>query len=89
MHLLAMELNLKKGLMDLMVANAVFERKAWAAMQYEVQTKGLQKIGILPTSQQTQGEESKEDADKKSGKPTGNCAGFSDEDRSIFNSRLI
>ena len=55
MHLLAMELNLKKGSMDLMVANTVVERKTRAAMQYEVQTEGLRKIGILSTSQQTQG----------------------------------
>ena len=81
MHLLAMELKLKEGSMDLLVANAVVRRKTRAAMQHEVQTKGLQKIGILPTSQQTQGGESKEDADKESGKPTGNCAGFSDKDR--------
>ena len=81
MHLLAMKINLEKGSMDLMVANAIVERKTQAAMQYDVQTKGLQKIGILPTSQQTQGGESKEDADKESGKPTGNCAGFSDKDR--------
>ena len=81
MHLLAMELNLKKGLMDLMVANAVVERKTRAAMQSEVRTKGLRKIGILPPSQQTQGGESKEDADKESGEPTGNCAGLSDKDR--------
>jgi len=44
MHLLAMELNLEKGLLDLMVANAVVERKTWAAMQYEVQTEELLKI---------------------------------------------
>ena len=44
MHLLATELNLKKGPMDLMVANAVAERKTRAAMQSEVQTEGLQKI---------------------------------------------
>ena len=37
-HLLATEINLEKGLMDLMVANAVVERKTWAAMQSEVQT---------------------------------------------------
>ena len=39
-------------------------------MQNEVQTKGLRKIGILPTSHKTQGGESKEDADKESGEPT-------------------
>ena len=81
MHLLAMELNLEKGLLDLTVANTVVERKTRDAMQHDVQTEGLQKIGILTTSQQTQGGEAKEDADKKSGKPTGNCAGFSEEDR--------
>ena len=36
MHLLAMELDLKKGSMHLMVANAVAKRKTRAAMQYEV-----------------------------------------------------
>ena len=81
MHLLAMELNLKKGSMDLMVANTVFERKTRAAMQHEAQTEGLQKIGILPTTQLTQGGEAKEDAYKKSGEPTGKCAGFSDKER--------
>ena len=50
MHLLAMELNLKKGSMDLMVANSVVKCKIRAAMLYEVQTKGLRKIGILPPS---------------------------------------
>ena len=82
MHLLAMELNLKKGLMDLLVANAVVKRNTWSAMQHEVQTEGLRKIGILPTSKQTQGGESKEDADKESNELTENRAGFSYEDRS-------
>ena len=84
MHLMAMELNLKKGSMDLMVANAVVERKTRVTMQSEVQTKGLRKICILPSSQQTQGWKPKEDADKESGKPTGSCAGFSDKDRSTI-----
>ena len=83
-HLLAMELNLKKGSMDLLMANFVVKRKTKAAMQYEMQTESLRKIGILPTSQPTQGGESKKDADKESGKPTGNCAGLSDKDRSTM-----
>ena len=37
-HLLAMELNLKRVSMDLMVANTVFKCKTRAAMQNEVQT---------------------------------------------------
>ena len=85
MHLLAMEPNLKQGSMDLMVANAVVERKTQATMQSEVQTEGLGKIVILPPSPQTQGGESKRDADKESRKPTGNCAGFSSKDRSTIN----
>ena len=36
MHLLARELNLVTGSLELMVANAVVERKARAAMQSEV-----------------------------------------------------
>ena len=53
MHLLAMEINLKKGLMAHMMANAAAERRMRAAMQFDVQTKILQKFGIVPTSQQT------------------------------------
>ena len=84
MHLLAMEINLEKCLLELTVANSVVERKTWATMQSEVQTKELRKIGNLPPFPQTQGGESKEDADKESGEPTGNCAGFSEEDRSTI-----
>ena len=50
MHLLAMELNLEKGLLALRVANSVVERKTQATMQSEVQTKELRKIGNLPLS---------------------------------------
>ena len=81
MHLLAMELNLEKCLLELTVANSVVESKTRATMQSEVQTEKLWKIGNIPPFPQTQGGESKEDADKESGEPTGNCAGFSDEDR--------
>ena len=49
-----------------------------------MQTKILQKIGILPTSQQIQDGTSKENVDKEGGEPTGTCAGFSDEDRSTM-----
>ena len=80
-HLLAMEFNLKEGSMDLMVTNTAAKRRTQAAMQYDIQTKILRKIGILPTSQQTQGRESKEDVDKEGSEPTGTCAGFSDKDR--------
>ena len=84
MHLLAMELNLEKGSLAHMMANTDAKRRTWSAMQYDMQTKILQKIGILPTSQQTQDGESKEDVDKEGGESTGTCAGFSDEDRSTM-----
>jgi hypothetical protein len=61
LHLLAMELNLEKGLMGHMMANAAAKRRIRAAMQFDMQTKILQKINILPTSQLTQDGESKED----------------------------
>ena len=48
MHLLAMELNLEKGSLELTVANAVVERKTRAAMQSEVRTEELRKICNLP-----------------------------------------
>ena len=67
-----------------MVANSIVEHKTRDAMLYEGQTMELRMLGILPFYQQTHGGESKEDADKKSGKPTGNCAGFSDKDRSTI-----
>ena len=38
-HLLAMELNLKEGSLELTVANSVVERKLRAAIPYEVQAK--------------------------------------------------
>ena len=44
MRLLAIELNLEKGSLELTVANVIAERKTQAAMQYQVQTKVLQKI---------------------------------------------
>ena len=50
-----------------------------------MQTKILQKIGILPTSQQTQDGKSKEDVDKERNESTDTCAEFSDEDRSTMN----
>ena len=81
-HLLAMELNLKEGLMKLLVASSVVECKTKAAMQYEMQTESWWKIGILLTSQQTQGRESKKNANKESVKPNGNCARFSSKDSS-------
>jgi hypothetical protein len=86
-HLLSMEINLKKGSVELTVANSIAERKVRAAMPYKVQTvqtKILQKFGILPNSQQTQGGVSKESADKEGSKPSGNCAGFSGEDSSTM-----
>ena len=84
MHLLAMQLILKKGLMAHMMANAAAERRMQAAMQFDMQTKILQKIGSIPTSQQTQVGESKEEVDKEGGKPVGTCAGFSVEDWSTM-----
>ena len=50
LHLLAMELNLEKGLMGHIMANTAAECRTRAAMQLDMQTKILQKIGILPTS---------------------------------------
>ncbi len=44
MYLLAIELNLEKGSLELTVANAVVESKTQAAIQSEVQTKDPQKI---------------------------------------------
>ena len=41
MHLLAKELNLEKGLLELTVANAIVERKTRAAVQSEVQTRNF------------------------------------------------
>ena len=79
-----MELNLEKGLLELTVASSVVERKTTATMQYEVQTEIRRKIGILPTFQQTQGGESKKNANKESNKPTGNWAGFSIKDKSTI-----
>ena len=38
-HLLAMELNLKEGLLELTMANSIVERKLRAAMPYEVQAE--------------------------------------------------
>ena len=65
MNLLAMELNLEKSSLDFTVANAVVKQKTRAAMQSEVRTEELRKIGNLPPFPQTQGGESKEDAEKK------------------------
>ena len=84
LHLLAMELNLEKGLMGQMMANTAAKRRTRAAMQLDMQTKILQKIGILPTSQLTQDRESKEDVNKEGGKPNGTYAGFSDKDKSTM-----
>jgi hypothetical protein len=84
MHLLAIEINLKKGSLDHLMATITANRRTRASMQYDVQTKILWKIGIISTSQQTQGEESKEDAVKEGSKPSDNCAGFSGEDRSTM-----
>ena len=84
MHLLAIELNLKEGSMDHMLANTSAKRRTRAAMQYDMQTKILQKFGILPTSQQTQDRESKEDVDKEGSESAGTCAGFSDKNRSTM-----
>ena len=78
MHLLATELNLKKGSMDLMVANAVVERKTRATMQSEVRTKELRKSRNLPHFPQDQKGKPKGDLDREGGEPTDNCAGFSD-----------
>ena len=82
LHLLATELNLEKGSLAHMMANTAAERRIRAAMQYDMQTKILQKIGISPTSHQTQDRESKEDVNKEVSESTITCAGFSDEDRS-------
>ena len=81
MHLLVIELKLEKGSLELTVENAVTKRRIRATMQSELQTEELRKIRNLPPFPQTQGGESKEDADKESGEPTGNCAGFSDKER--------
>jgi hypothetical protein len=65
---MAMELNMRKCFLELTRANSVAKRKVRAVMQYEVQTvqaKILLKFGFLPTSQQTQGWESKEGEDKE------------------------
>ena len=64
--------------MDHMLAYTAAERRTRAAMQYDMQTKILQKFGILPTSQQIQDRKSKEDVDKEGSESTGTCAGFSD-----------
>ena len=61
MHRLAIELNLKKGSMENTMANTAAKRRTRAAMQYDLQAKILWKIGSLPTFQQTQGGESKEE----------------------------
>jgi hypothetical protein len=66
--LLAKELNIKKGLMEHMIANSDAQRRTKAAMRFDMQTKILQKIA----SQQTQ--------DKECGKSTGIYAGLLDED---------
>ena len=83
-HLLSTELNLEKGFLAHMMANTAAECSIWAAMQYDMQTKILQKIGISPTSQQTQDRESKEYVNKEVSESTSTCAGFSDEDRSTL-----
>ena len=54
MHLLAIELNLERGSLELTVANAVTERRIRATMQPEVQTEELRKIRDLPPFPQTQ-----------------------------------
>ena len=84
-HLLAIELNLKKGSFELTMENSVAKRKLQADIPYEVQTvqtKLLQEFGILPTSKQSG--KSKEGANKECTKPTGNRAGFTGEDRSTM-----
>ena len=86
-HLLAMECNLKKGSVELTVANSTAKRKVQAAMPYVVQTmqtKLLWEFKILPTSKQTQGGKSKEGADKEGSKPTGDHTVFSGKDRSTM-----
>ena len=78
LQLLAVELNLERGLLAHMMANTAAQRRTRAAMQCDMQNKILQKIA----SQQTQDEKSKEDVDKERGKSTGTYAGLSDKDRS-------
>ena len=84
LHLLATELNLKKGSLAHMMANTSAKRRIRAAMQYDMQTKILQKIGIPPTSQQNQDGESNKDVDKEVSESTSTCAGSSDKDRSTM-----
>ena len=82
MHLLAIELNLEKGTLEHTIANAVAKRSTSEPMQSEVQTEELLKSRNLPPFPQAQKGKPKEDLDRKGGKPTDNCAGCFDEDRS-------
>ena len=82
MHLLAIELNLERGLLELTVANTVTERRIRATMQSEVQTEELRKIRNLPPLPQAKGGKPKEEMDREGGKPTDNCAGISNKDGS-------
>jgi hypothetical protein len=68
LQLLAEELNIEKCSMAHMMANSAAQRRTKAAMQFDMQTKILQKIA----SQQTQ--------DKECGKSTGIYAGLLEED---------
>jgi len=81
MHLLAIELNLEKGTLELTIANAVTERRTRATMQSEVQTEEVRKSRNLPPFPQAKKGKPKEDTDREGGAPTDNWAGFSDKDR--------
>ena len=50
MHLLAIELNLEKGMLDLTIANAIDKHRTRVTMKSEVRTEELQKSRNLPLS---------------------------------------
>jgi hypothetical protein len=75
--LLAEELNIERGSLEHTIANTAAQRRTKAAMQFDMQTKIIQKIA----SQQTQ--------DKECGKSTGMYDGFLEEDSPTMKDSML